>query len=201
MVSLRQTSLKYRGRKAETYDEIREKQARWRLENETVGRWLREIKPADILDCPVGTGRFLPLYADLSVESVHAVDISEEMLALARKKAPRAMKAYCNLEFQVASATEIPSSDTVYHVTVCVRFLDLIDEEAMRAVITELSRVTRSHLICTIRLGPKYAPKSNTAEHDSKKFYALLRRLGWSLREKVLFREGDWHILWLEKKQ
>lgn len=199
MVSLKQTSLKYHGKKAETYDAIRTKQARWKLENEVVARWLDELRPTTVLDCPVGTGRFFGTYADLGVKGVHGIDVSEEMLALADTKVPRAMRNYCDLELQQGSATEIPSSDLVYDCTVCVRFLDLIDEDAMRAVVKELCRVTRGHIICTIRLGDSYVAKSNTAEHDAKKFRALVKRCGFHISKTERFREGSWHILLLER--
>jgi ubiquinone/menaquinone biosynthesis C-methylase UbiE len=199
MVSLRQTSLKYRGQKAKTYDAIRTKQARWDFEHEVVRGWLAELKPSSVLDCPVGTGRFLPVYADLSTEFVTGVDISEEMLALARKKVPRKMKMYSDLKLVKCSATEIDAKNKFYDGSVCVRFLDLIDEEAMRAVMTELARVSKKWIICTIRLGDKYVPKSNTSEHNAKKFLALVRRLGFKVAEGEQFRGGSWHVFLLKR--
>jgi ubiquinone/menaquinone biosynthesis C-methylase UbiE len=199
MVSLAQTSRKYRGRKAATYDEVRQKQERWKVENMVVGRWLIGLKPSDVLDCPVGTGRFMLLYADIGAKHVHGIDSSAEMIALARKKVPRAMKNYADVELEVGDATSIPSSDEVYDVSVCVRFLDLIDEEAMQKVVTELCRVTRRVIICTIRFGNKYVPKANTAEHDRAKFFRLIKKLGWKLEESVPFRDAGWEILQLRR--
>lgn len=199
MVSLKQTEKKYHGKKAETYDEIRTKQARWDFEHATVQEWITAIRPMSVLDCPVGTGRFLGIYADVSAEFVTGVDISEEMLSLAKKKVPRKMKQYCDLKLVQGSATDIKADDKFYDVSVCVRFLDLIDEEAMRKVVTELARVSKSWIICTIRLGDVYLPKSNTAEHDRKKFNALVKRLGFKVQSSKQFREGTWHVLLLER--
>lgn len=198
MVSLRQTSLKYRGRKASTYDAIRVKQARWDLENEVVERWLDELRPASILDCPFGTGRFVKFYEKLRTEFVTGVDISEEMLALARKKLPK--RAPCAFELTKGSAEKIDAADKKYDVVICVRFLDLIDEDAMQTVLKEMCRVALRSVLLTIRLGDRYVPKSNTAEHDRKKFLALVSRLGFRVKETVLFREGDWNIIRLERK-
>jgi ubiquinone/menaquinone biosynthesis C-methylase UbiE len=198
MVSLAQTSKKYHGKKAETYDAIRTKQARWDFENETVEQWFREMKPIakKVVDVPVGTGRYLKLFHELKVH-VTGYDISEEMLALAKKKAPKGAKL---IYLAQASATELPGRDQHYDGAVCVRFLDLIDEEAMRKVVTELARVSRRFVICTIRLGDKYVPKSNTAEHDAKKFRALVAKLGFTIAKQAQFREGSWHVLLLERK-
>jgi ubiquinone/menaquinone biosynthesis C-methylase UbiE len=199
MVSLTQTEKKYHGKKAETYDEIRTKQVRWKVEHETVSGWIEKLKPNRVLDCPVGTGRFLQMYDAFGVEYVTGVDVSEEMLALARKKISKKMKRN-HLGLVQGSATKIEVADKFYDCVVCVRFLDLIDEEAMRSVVTELARVSRKNIICTIRFGDKYLPKSNTAEHDRKKFNQLIGRLGFKIEDTAQFREGSWHILLLGRK-
>jgi ubiquinone/menaquinone biosynthesis C-methylase UbiE len=199
MVSLTQTEKKYHGKKAETYDEIRTKQVRWKVEHETVSGWIEKLKPKTVLDCPVGTGRFLQMYDTFGVEWMTGVDISSEMLALARKKVGKRIKRG-DLKLVQGSATTIDAKDKWYDCVVCVRFLDLIDEEAMRAVVTELTRVARKHVICTIRFGDKYLPKSNTAEHDRKKFNQLISRLGFKIEDTAQFREGSWHILLLGRK-
>lgn len=200
MVSIRQTTLKYHGRKAETYDSVREKQARWHWENGVVERWLRELKPSSVLDCPVGTGRFIPLYANLSVQELIGVDVSAEMLALAKKKIPRAMRNHCTPRLELGDARKHECVDERVDCAVCVRFLDLIDEEAMRATVVEMMRVARRAVILTIRLGDKYVAKSNTAEHDERKFLALVRKGGWQVGERVPFRDAGWWIIKLERK-
>lgn len=201
MVSIRQTAKKYHGRKAETYDEVREKQARWGWENEHVARMLDASAPRydTILDCPVGTGRFIQTYANMGVRVLQGLDISTEMLALARKKVPRKMLMYATVDLRVGDASKMDLPDASHDVAVCVRFLDLIDEAAMVAVVKELCRVARRAVILTIRLGNKYVPKSNTSEHDTKKFHALVKKLGWKVEESVLFRDAGWYIMKLER--
>ena len=200
MVSIAQTSRKYRGRKAKTYDAIREKQERWRVENEVVERWLRELRPIDsVLDCPVGTGRFVGFYRTYGVRLVTGIDTSEEMLALARKKTRRSDH---NIDLVQGDAMATGLSDRGYDVAVCVRFLDLIDEDAMRAVVKELCRVARRAVILTIRFSAgAYRPKVNTAEHDRRKFNALVTRLKWRVSESVPFRDAGWEIVRLERRE
>lgn len=196
MVSLRQTSLKYRGKKADTYDEIRTKQARWDFEDNVVGKWLGELRPNSVLDCPVGTGRFIKIYKAMDVEFVTGVDVSERMIALAKRKA----RSYPNdLKLEVGDALHIIAKNRWYDMAICVRFLDLIDEEAMRAVVTEMARVSKKYIICTIRLGENYVPKSNTAEHDRNSFKRLIKRLGFKIEKSAQFREGSWHVLLLKR--
>lgn len=197
MVSLRQTSLKYRGKKADTYDAIRKKQARWDFENATVEGWLENMKPVarQIVDIPVGTGRFLKKYHELKIH-VHGLDISEQMLKLAKRKIPRGNKT---IYLATSDATSIAVKNRYFDGAICVRFLDLIDEEAMRNVVCELARVSKRFIICTIRLGDKYVPKSNTAEHDRRRFNVLIKNLGFSIEKSAQFREGSWHVLLLKR--
>ena len=197
MVSIAQTSRKYRGRKAETYDAIREKQERWRVENEVVERWLIELRSPSVIDVPFGTGRFIPMYRRMRhVQRVLGVDVSEEMLALARQK----LRGYDRVELMVGDATGLGLRE--YDTAVCVRFLDLIDEDAMRAVVTELCRVARRAVILTIRFSAgAYRPKVNTAEHDRRKFNALVTRLKWRVSESVPFRDAGWEIVRLERRE
>lgn len=191
-VNIKTTSKKYHGRMAETYDEKRMKQERWDFENAVVKGWLMELRPKKVVDCPAGTGRFFSVYRDLDC-TVHAIDISETMLKLAQKKVPRGSKKFF---LEKGDATDI--EDRGYDGAVCVRFLDLIDEEAMRKVVTELAKA-KKFIICTIRLGDKYVPKSNTAEHDEKKFRALVKKLGFTIADTARFREGSWHVLLLKR--
>lgn len=198
MVSIRQTSLKYHGEKAKTYDEIRTKQARWHFENGVVEKWLTEMKPIakQVVDCPVGTGRFLKKYHELGINA-HGIDVSEAMLALAKKKVPKGNKL---IHLAQGDATKLEVKDKFFDGAVVVRFLDLIDEDAMKAVVTEMARVSKKFIICTIRLGEKYVPKSNTAEHDAKKFRALVSKLGFAVASEERFREGSWHVLLLKRR-
>jgi ubiquinone/menaquinone biosynthesis C-methylase UbiE len=192
-VSIEATSKKYRGRKAATYETVRLKQARWHRENELVEQFLSEWpEHTRVLDLPVGTGRFLKFYTQKNFDVV-GLDISEEMLALARRKKTKA-------ELRVEDATHTLEKDKSFDVSVCVRFLDLIDEGAMRKVMHELFRVTNHQIVLTIRFGEKYVPKSNTAEHDERKFRAMVSRAGWQVVIAEPIRDAGWHVLSLERK-
>jgi SAM-dependent methyltransferase len=187
MVTLKNTSTKYRGRMAANYEKKRSRQLRWKLENDAVRKMLADIpKGSEILDAPVGQGRFLPLYQELGFKVV-GVDSSEEMLLLAGK---RRMK---NVVLQQRNITDLKIAKK-FHTAVCVRFLDLIPEDAMRAALRALRRATKHNLILTIRLGSEYVPKVNTALHDQKKFFALIKELNWRIEEDVpIFKQG-WHV-------
>jgi ubiquinone/menaquinone biosynthesis C-methylase UbiE len=192
MVSIEKTSIKYRGKFAAGYEAKRKPQIRWKLENEIVTGMLQGAK-GTVLDCPLGTGRFLQLYKTLGLRC-YGVDCSADMLNLARKKHLLPAR---NLLQQ--DARDLGFKDQSLDHTVCVRFLDLIDEGAMQAVLCELMRVTRHSIICTIRFGQTYVPKVNTATHDQRKFGALIKRKGWKITEQHPIFEQGWNVLKLEK--
>lgn len=200
MVSIEQTAKKYHGRKAVTYDAVRTKQQRWTLENEAVERLLgipNGVK--SVVDVPVGTGRFLPLYRRLGIIDITGVDVSEEMLKLAKRKRVGA-------HLHVGDATALAEPDGqpyeygAFDVAVCVRFLDLIDEAAMRRVMAELMRVARRAVVLTIRWGENYVPKVNTATHDRNAFKRLIKRHGWGIEETVPIFEAGWVVMRLGRR-
>jgi ubiquinone/menaquinone biosynthesis C-methylase UbiE len=197
MVTIAQTTRKYRGRKALTYDSVRQRQRRWVIENEEVSRMLHVLNPVSVLDCPVGTGRFFMTYEALpKIKELYGIDASEEMLQLAHKK----MRSRPHTQLHVGDATATGLKDRACDVVVCVRFLDLIDEMAMRRVVAELCRVSRRAIILTIRLGDSYVNKSNTATHDRRAFGRLIGRLGWRVQERVPVFDAGWEIIRLGRR-
>jgi ubiquinone/menaquinone biosynthesis C-methylase UbiE len=185
------TKTKYRGRMAENYEAKRMKQQRWDLENQIVTAMLH-LKKGKLLDVPVGTGRFLEHCYGQGF-SIVGIDSSLEMLTLAEAKG-----VPCKLE--AGDATALKYKDKTFDHTICIRFLDLIDEEAMQKVVKELCRVTKHTVIATIRFGETYVAKSNTATHDKKKFRSLVKRRGWTIAEEYpIFKQG-WNVIRLIPK-
>jgi ubiquinone/menaquinone biosynthesis C-methylase UbiE len=195
MVTAENTAKKYAGQMAANYEQKRSKQLRWKHENKAVQdiltRYHSKIKT--ILDAPVGTGRFLKVCNEFGF-TVVGYDSSAEMLALAKRK----RLAGKLLE---ADIRKLPDKSRSFDACLCVRLLDLIPEDAMQEVLTELCRVTKRYLILTIRLGDEYVAKVNTATHDARRFTALHQKLGFIVVEDVqIFKQG-WHVLCLERKK
>lgn len=191
----------YYGKKASGYDAKRRTQQRWKLEHNAVAKMLADIKPRHLLDLPCGTGRFIELYGKTSsLRTVTCGDISPEMYRQAERKA-RSIKGPI-FSFLTIDATDIKQmKPTCVDTVVCMRFLDLIDEATLDKVMRELSRVVvaRGNIICTIRLGDGYVPKTNTATHDRQRWNNLLRRLGWRIEEAVPIFNAGWVVLKLAR--
>lgn len=197
MVSYEATRRKYRGKMASGYEAKRKPQRRWKDENRLVDEMTSELpRHTRLLDAPCGTGRFLNLW-ELRGFRWLGIDASEEMLALARRK--RTARS----DLRVGDVTSLEIDDGYVDCAVCVRFLDLVDQDTMRRAVRELHRVLRAggRLVLTIRLGPEYLPKSNTATHDERAFRSLVKRLGFATtRDEPVFNAG-WHVMQLEKLQ
>lgn len=190
-VNIETTSKKYRGSMARNYDTKRKKQQRWDAENAAVESMVEDLKRGTtLLDAPMGTGRFLSLWKQKGFK-FSGVDSSDEMIELAVKKGwPRGSASVLRLD---------EPSKLSADVVVCVRFFDLIDEKGLYAVLDNLNKIAKRRIVCTIRFGVKYEPKSNTAEHDEKKFTGWLKRRGWQVTRRVPVFNAGWHVLQLDR--
>lgn len=200
MASLEKVSRQYRGKMASGYDAKREKQRRWHEEDRIVGEMLVDnvTEVGSVLDCPVGTGRFLPLYHRLSIRGA-GLDSSEEMLRQAHAKMKPRQRDWFKLH--QGSADDLPFKDNEFKTCVCVRFFNLVEPEALRKCFAELSRVTSANMICTVRLGPAYYSNSAMCTHDEKAWWRMVHKTGWVTErdETEPFVKG-WHLMLLRRK-
>ncbi len=114
------------------------------FERQMVKRALTRIsrqKPFQtVLDCPSGTGRFLPTLSSFNV-SVVTMDTSDQMLQQGRKH----FSLFDASPTPAAgSAFELPLSDDAVDVVLCSRLLHHIpDQQAREKILRELARVAR----------------------------------------------------------
>ena len=79
---------KYEGERAQTYDQKREGNKPYQWQQSIVEKVLSRHQPVLVMDAPVGTGRFFPVYEKLGC-SVVGLDISQDMLDIALAKAKK----------------------------------------------------------------------------------------------------------------
>ena len=96
-------------------------------------RWLGERATGRVLEVAIGTGRNLNFYLDAS--SLTGVDLSPEMLAIARE---RAEKRGLPVDLRVGDAEALPVEDAAYDSVVCALSLCSIPDPA--AAIAEMKR-------------------------------------------------------------
>lgn len=144
---------RYTGAAAQQYDAKRTGTLKWQTEQAIVERMLSGLPAgSSLVDIPVGTGRFLGLYRQLGIVAT-GMDVSADMLARAREKGTGVPLRLCDIR-------HISAADGEYDCALCVRFLNWVDGDGLRAAIRELARVSRRHVVLGVRF---YAPPSGMA--------------------------------------
>jgi len=121
----------------------------WR-EKDMARRALQNLgDPGTILDLPCGTGRFWPLLAKNRNRPIIAADSSPDMLKVAMKNCPAALKARINPLH--TSAYRIGLADNSVDTVFSIRLLHHIDESAKRLqILKEFRRVARGHVLVSL---------------------------------------------------
>src|SRR3990167_3315611 len=140
-------ALKYTGDVATGYDAKREKQVKWHAETRIMRELLADLpRGTSVVDVPVGTGRFIPLYEELGFR-VLGLDISEDMLREAAQKA-KSDDTY----LRVGNAIELDLPDNTCDVAVCIRLFRWITLEEVVKVLQGLQRIATKRVIFNARV-------------------------------------------------
>lgn len=137
------TANNYYGTTAQQYDEKREGTPGRDAERAAV---IQLVERGPVLDCPVGTGAFA---GDLRSLGVVGVDLSEEMLSIAKAKHPW-------LEVHQGDVLAgLPYEDKQFETALCMRLFWWLRDGDMQRAFAELRRVSRC-VVFSIRIGERY---------------------------------------------
>lgn len=177
---------KYYGERASNYDKDRQGTRYWQREQEAIDALVRT---GPVLDIPVGTARFGEIYEAKGLEWV-GMDISTDMLSVARKKFPKA-------KLMQGDILHMPFKDKEFGTVVCNRLLYFFEPEEMQKAVRELCRIA-TYPVISIRTGVEGRPKNlSSYTHDLMKFYeAVGSRLVVDSRV-VSKNEVDTHTVYL----
>lgn len=165
----------YWGEVVEQYDDIRRPKERWRFDMTGLPVLLEGMK--SVLDCPVGTGRFLPIYQKLGIEP-QGVDVSADMVAKATAN------GFPNC--QVGDAVALPLEDQSVDVVVCTRLMIHLQPEDAYPAIQEFKRVARRRVIIDARLGQvTQVPFRGTILHSRAEFMKQFESGGWKVWKSI----------------
>lgn len=187
---------RYRGKAAQSYDEKRAGHGMWRREDKAVARFLSQMpENTRVLDVPVGTGRFVPHYAERKMLSV-GIDTSEDMLALAREKCDAI--GY-EMELLTGNVMSLPYEDKAFDCTICVRLLNFFTEVELKQAVAEISRVSKSWLILTIRLNdnihkPMQSETKKTIVHPVSDLLNLIAANDFDIVERTVIDQRNENI-------
>lgn len=186
------TRAKYRGATADLYEAKRAGQEKWRAEDRIVREMLDPLpETTQILDIPIGTGRFIPYYEARGFQVI-GLDVSSDMLAQARR---RIMSSRVSVGPGDIFAIDLP--DEAVDVAVCIRIFNLIDASDMKAALHEVQRVTRDQIILNLRVWHR-----DTKYRRPQKRAALRAALlpGWHIAEDREIHQHDFRMFRLERE-
>lgn len=128
----------YSGPGADSYDRQREQTPRFKAEEQAFARLFGKVMPDWVVDCPVGTGRWLESYRLVSGR-VTGIDASSAMLAQAKVKYGVARVEIALVEGSIFDAMLFESlRRSGRGLVVCIRFINWIPmtqvSEALRAL-------------------------------------------------------------------
>lgn len=125
---------------AAQYEALRKNDRYWTWENEIVDHCLGTFQVGDqIADCPVGTGRFMDIYARHGLRLL-GIDISADMLEEARTKVETTSMAG-RVEFIQADASSMGLDQPLTKALICFRLLHLISDSNLNGVVKGLAGI------------------------------------------------------------
>lgn len=211
MESLPHSQHEYQGDEARSYEQKRTSDDKWQREQEAVESLLGQVASASsvVLDVPVGTGRFLPLYEALGCRAI-GLDISPDMLEQARGR----VGSTDRLSLAVADITALDMPDDEVDVALCVRFTNLVPLDTVEQAVRELARVSKGHVVLGVRTHSRHGALRRTARrvrdllsgstpkltiHSRRSVERLLVAAGLAVVESRLVAEGphrssEYHI-------
>ena len=139
----------YSGENVLNYEERRKENPKWQFENDALNYVLKELSSEinDIIDAPVGTGRFLNSYQLLGdMVKIFGIDYSSDMLKAASEKAGTQNISFIEQDI-INNKLKIAAD-----LTVCYRFLNLINWQEAVKTIGNLLSVTKKYSLLAIRL-------------------------------------------------
>ena len=160
---------------AESYDAKRENTVKHQEEQVIIEEWLSELPQGNwVMDCPVGTGRFIPFYHEHGL-LCRAVDKSRAMLEKAAAKVAEGQHISFN-EGNVLDLAGAGFMENSVDAAIMIRLTRWLSPEQCVQAYAQLMRVARKQVIITMRV---------TEGHPHVRGYdlveAALHNSGWQI--------------------
>ena len=187
-----ETANRYYGAEVTDYDARRVRQDKWRREFDVLETMLTGRALGVVLDIPVGTGRFIPLYRRFGFKSIMGGDVSTDMLNAARKYAGK------DLGLFQTDILDIKMHGREVDCAVCIRLLNLLSEQEMQRAVSELCRVANDHVILSIRLGNELKRRSLSVTHTYDAFMVAIPE-EWTQEGEIDLGDGGYRMVLLKR--
>lgn len=179
---------KYTGSVATGYDKKRVESPKWAAEQAIIEGIIDSFpNGSEVLDIPVGTGRFIPAY-ERNGHKWHGADISGDMLREAHAKRTR----HDIGELSLASITDIPIPNGSLALSIACRITRWLTPEQRTQALKELQRVTTSKVVFTARIADHpYAYPLEAIEAAIEP--------GWKIADNIECGEPEYRVFVLER--
>lgn len=197
---------RYTGASARSYEEKRRGTRRFKSEDAAFEELYALVKPARVLDFPVGTGRWLDFYQRKGAK-VTGIDLSQDMLDVAAAKLSSTDGSVRLRHGDMLDSTSFSGIQGEFDLIVSVRFLNWLSETDMKLALTHLCSLQPRHMILGAHVRGEYqrrpgswlsikrmrravrrlfGQRARHFVHDEALILSLLDRAGFTLREKRL---------------
>jgi ubiquinone/menaquinone biosynthesis C-methylase UbiE len=191
-MDLDQLATRYHGNIAKQYDAKRDRTAQWDREQAGLAAILRTLnRGSTIVDIPVGTGRFLEIYAQQGLRAT-GLDVSSDMLEQARTKGTA---LGLTMDLRKSDIRNIDAADNEFDAALCVRFLNWVDLAGLDTAVGQLARVARSDVLCAIR---HYAPLDDLKVTTRRGALRLAKQFVTRVRKRLTPKGG---LVFHEKRE
>lgn len=169
----------YVGRKAAEYEKKRD-DLFWAKEQATMEHIISALGVGSVIDVPVGTGRFLEMYARHGIEAT-GVDLSLDMLNIAKEKGTDA----------VLRGGSIFDVDGFYDLAVCVRFMNWLQLAELVPALHALRSVSTLAVVgCGTHSGSVERASFQRIHHEAEWLNAL-EEAGWTVLDRKLVEHNE----------
>lgn len=138
---------RYLGEGATAYNKQRQGNARWQKEHQITRKFLESHKGKSVLDMPIGTGRFLPLYKEFGLSAI-GMDRSVDMLTQSQLEAEST--GLDDLTLVLGDATNFNSEKLRSDIVVCTRFLNWLPSDLARKTFLNLAKACNQEMLITL---------------------------------------------------
>lgn len=153
----------YEGAKAAEYERKRKNSPNWQAEHRIVVDLLSKNR-GEILDIPIGTGRFVSDCLRLR-RPLLGMDVSEDMMSFARAKGARC---------RIGNVLSIPLPRGAVETALCIRLLNWLDDESAALAIKELMRVS-NEVIFSLEGRSELLVGLNAERYEIREDFAIYR--------------------------
>ncbi len=185
----------YKGDIAINYQQDRMVEPIWGKEQQWMSDFLQNVNDnAVILDIPVGSGRFLELYASKKLE-IFGMDISADMVAVSQLAQDGIINKNAVVKLSVGDAENLDMADNAVDYIFCFRLFHLIPFVNIKKILKEFHRVSKGPVVIEVFNSSLLQKQDVSLSSGLKKIKQKLKRVLFAPKDSPAEMPNAWaHI-------